>query len=167
MPEPALRRGTSEDLARINEIYNHYVRETPATFHIEAITAEERQAWFEDFDETGRYQLFVAEEGGVVMGFAYSARFRPKEAYEPTVEVTIYIDEKATGRGLGTRLYEALFEALEKEDVHRIYAGITQPNPESMALHERFGFKEIGVYHEVGRKFGRYWDVTWFEKALE
>jgi phosphinothricin acetyltransferase len=68
---------------------------------------------------------------------------------------------------MGTELYSALFAALTEEDLHRAYAGITLPNPTSMALHRKFGFRSIGVYREVGRKFGKYWDVEWFEKPFD
>ncbi|MFD8547431.1 GNAT family N-acetyltransferase [Streptomyces sp. NPDC059649] len=101
-----------------------------------------------------------------LLGYATSSAFRPKAAYAPSVEVTVYCAPEAAGRGVGTLLYEALFEALAKEDVHRAYAGITQPNEASTRLHTRFGFRHIGTYTEVGRKFGRYWDVAWYQKDL-
>jgi phosphinothricin acetyltransferase len=82
------------------------------------------------------------------------------------VEVTVYLAPHAGGRGIGTLLYTALFEALAEEDVHRAYAGVAQPNEASTRLHERFGFRHVGTYREVGRKFGRYWDVAWYEKDL-
>jgi phosphinothricin acetyltransferase len=82
------------------------------------------------------------------------------------VETSVYLAPDAVGRGAGTRLYEKLFKALEGEDVHRAYAGIALPNPASVGLHERFGFKRAGHFTEQGRKFGRYWDVAWYEKAL-
>lgn len=99
-------------------------------------------------------------------GYATSSAFRPKAAYAPSVEVTAYCAPHAVGRGIGTLLYTALFEALADEDVHRAYAGITQPNEASTRLHTRFGFRHIGTYTEVGRKFGRYWDVAWYQKDL-
>jgi phosphinothricin acetyltransferase len=82
------------------------------------------------------------------------------------VETSIYLAPGATGRGLGTRLYSALFAALEGEDIHRAYAGVTLPNDASLRIHERFGFRQVGVYEEVGRKFGTYYDVAWLEKRL-
>ena len=78
----------------------------------------------------------------------------------------MYCRPDAVGRGIGTRLYTALFDALSAEDVHRIVAGIGQPNPASVALHERFGFRRVGLFSQVGRKFGQYWDVAWFERPL-
>ena len=70
------------------------------------------------------------------------------------------------GRGLGALLYGALLPALEDEDLHRAYGGVALPNPASVALHERFGFREAARYSEQGRKFGRYWDVVWLERPL-
>ncbi|MEU5209556.1 N-acetyltransferase family protein [Streptomyces sp. NPDC020742] len=101
-----------------------------------------------------------------LLGYATSSAFRPKAAYGPSVEVTVYCTPQATGRGVGTLLYTALFEALADEDVHRAYAGITQPNEASVRLHTRFGFRHLGTFTEVGRKFGRYWDVAWYQKDL-
>jgi phosphinothricin acetyltransferase len=78
----------------------------------------------------------------------------------------VYCRADAVGRGIGTRLYEGLFEALLSEDIHRIVAGVSLPNPGSIALHQRFGFRPVGVFSSVGRKFDRYWDVAWFERPL-
>ena len=74
--------------------------------------------------------------------------------------------QETKSQGIGTQLYSALFNALAEEDVHRAYAGITLPNEASVAVHKKFGFQSVGIYHEVGRKFDKYWDVEWFEKAL-
>jgi phosphinothricin acetyltransferase len=162
-----IRSGSLADLASITEIYNHYIRETAITFDIEPFSAEERSSWLDQFSEEGRYRLVVAEEAGRVVGYACSIRFRPKAAYAPSVETSVYLDPDAAGRGIGTRLYTALFDRLRSEDIHRAYAGVTQPNPASVALHRRFGFRSIGIYHQVGRKMGRYWDVEWFERPMK
>jgi phosphinothricin acetyltransferase len=108
----------------------------------------------------------VAVSESVVIGFASSSRFRPKAAYETSIETSVYLAPESVGRGAGSRLYQALFKALEGEDVHRAYAGIALPNPASIGLHERFGFKRVAHFTEQGRKFGRYWDVAWYEKPL-
>jgi phosphinothricin acetyltransferase len=159
---PAIR----DDLPRLTEIYNHYVVHSPVTFDLEPYTVERRLPWFAQFGSTGRYRLLVAEESGVVLGYAGTTRFRMKPAYDPTVETTIYCASDNTRRGLGSSLYSALFEAIANEDIHRIVAGFALPNPASQALHERFGFKLVGIFHENGRKFGRYWDVAWTERPL-
>jgi phosphinothricin acetyltransferase len=108
----------------------------------------------------------VAISAAKILGFACSSRFRPKPAYETSVETTIYLAQHAVGRGAGSKLYTELFRSLENEDVHRAYAGVSLPNPASIALHERFGFKRVAHFTEQGRKFGRYWDVAWYEKPL-
>jgi phosphinothricin acetyltransferase len=92
-------------------------------------------------------------------------RFRPKAAYETTVETTIYCAPEAAGKGIGSQLYAALFETLRGEDIHRFVAGYTMPNAATAAIHDRFGFKVVGVFSEVGRKFGKYWAVCWTERA--
>jgi len=152
-------------LARITEIYNYYVLNTPVTFDVEAYTVERREAWFAQFSVTGRYRLWVAEENGVVMGYAGTTRFRPKAGYETTVETTIYCAQEAVGKGIGRRLYTELFETLKGEDIHRFMAGYALPNAATEALHLRFGFKVAGVFSENGRKFGKYWNVCWVERA--
>lgn len=166
MADISIRPAIRADLPRLTEIYNHYVIHTPVTFDVEPYTVERREAWFNQFGVSGRYRLFVAEENGSVVGYAGTTRFRPKAAYETTVETTIYCDQHAIGEGIGSRLYGALFDALKDEDIRRIVAGYTLPNPASAALHERFGFQRVGIFTENGRKFGRYWDVAWNERPL-
>ncbi|MET9733188.1 N-acetyltransferase family protein [Streptomyces sp. NPDC006458] len=163
-----VRPGVEGDLQALTDLYNHYVRETPITFDTGVFTARERRPWLLSHPEDGPYRLKVALDSGSqdVLGYATSSPFRAKPAYATSVEVTVYVAPHAGGRGIGTLLYEALFQALAGEDVHRAYAGIAQPNEASVRLHERFGFRHVGTYREVGRKFGRYWDVAWYEKEL-
>lgn len=168
-PTPAgvtLRPAREGDLPRLTEIYNHYILNTPITFDLDPVTVDERRPWLAQFAETGPHCLLVAEEAGVVVAYAGSHQFRNKKAYDTTVETTIYCAPGQTGRGIGPALYAALFEALRGEDLHMAIAGITVPNPASIALHERFGFTLAGLMHDVGRKFGRYWDVAFYEKRL-
>jgi phosphinothricin acetyltransferase len=166
--EVQVRAGRVDDLRALTEIYNHYVRETPVTFDLEPLTLDQRRQWLLSHPEDGPHRLLVAceEPGGRVLGYATSSPFRPKAAYSTSVEASVYCAPDAGGRGVGTLLYTTLFEVLADEDVHRVYAGITQPNEASTRLHTRFGFEPIGVFREVGRKFGTYWDVAWYEKAL-
>jgi len=182
-----VRSGVESDLDALTDIYNHYVRETPITFDTAVFTPEERRSWLLSHPEDGPHRLMVAtdadyasdtgarsaslrggglETGGPILGYATSSAFRVKPAYATSVEVTVYVAPDAAGRGVGTLLYKALFEALATEDLHRAYAGIVPPNEASVRLHERFGFRHVGTYQEVGRKFGRYWDVAWYEKEL-
>jgi phosphinothricin acetyltransferase len=162
----AVRDAREADLARINEIYNHYVLTSASTFDLEPATVDERLVWYGQFATAGPHRLFVAEEEQIVLGYALSHQFRPRRAYDTTVETTVYCAPDATGRGIGRLLYAALFDAICAEDLRLAVAAITLPNDASVALHERFGFTLAGVMHGVGRKFDRYWDVAWYEKRL-
>ncbi|MEU0371450.1 N-acetyltransferase family protein [Streptomyces sp. NPDC006283] len=172
--EVQVRAGTEADLEALTDIYNHYVRETPITFDTTVFTPEERRSWLRSHPEDGPHRLLVAQDVRFVdtnpavgiLGYATSSPFRPKAAYSTSVEVSVYCAPAAAGRGIGTLLYKALFEALESEDVHRAYAGVALPNEASVRLHTRFGFRHVGTYEEVGRKFGRYWDVAWYERPM-
>jgi phosphinothricin acetyltransferase len=159
-----VRAGAEEDLEAINDIYNEYVKETHFTFDVEPIMLEARREWFSHYSTTGRHRVLVAFSDEAVVGFATSSLFRTKPAYETSIETSIYLSAEAVGRGAGSKLYSELFRALEGEDVHRAYAGIALSNPASVALHERFGFKRVAHFTDQGRKFGRYWDVAWYEK---
>jgi phosphinothricin acetyltransferase len=167
MPAISVRPAVGDDLPALTAIYNHYILNTTITFDVEPYAPEGRRAWFDDHTSGGRHLLLVAVgEGGAVAGYATTSRWRPKAAYDTTVESSVYCRADAVGLGIGTRLYTALFKMLADRDVHRIVAGISEPNPASVALHERFGFKRVGVFSSVGRKFDRYWDVAWFERPM-
>ncbi|WP_428408588.1 N-acetyltransferase family protein [Hyphococcus sp.] len=162
----SVRPAERKDLEAITALYNHFVETTAVTFDVGAFTVEAREPWFAQFGAQGPHRLFVAERGGVFAGYAGSMAFKAKKAYATSVETTIYVPPELSRCGAGKALYERLFYALAGEDVHRAYAGIALPNDASIRFHEGFGFREIGTYHEVGRKFGRYHDVRWFEKRL-
>lgn len=159
-----IRPANRTDLPRLVEIYNHYVLQTPVTFDVLPFTTEQRVAWFDQFTRTGRHRLFVGEQLDAVVGYAGTHQFRVKQAYDSTVETTVYCAPDATGRGVGSALYGALFDALRAEDIHVYMAGITLPNDRSVAMHARFGFRLCGTMHAVGRKFDAYWDVAWYER---
>ena len=161
-----IRPATPDDLPRLTAIYNHYVTASAITFDVDPCTVDERRAWYAAHTTGAGHRLLVVEADGVVAGYAGTGPFRPKRAYDTSVETTIYLAPDATGRGFATLLYTALFDAIAGEDVHRALAGVTLPNPASLALHARFGFREVGVFRENGRKLGRYWDVLWLERAL-
>ena len=168
-PEPdavIVRPARPADRPAIVGIYNHYVRSSHATFDTRAFTVLERDPWFGQFRDAGPHRLLVAERGGVVAGWASSTRFRPKPAYERSVETTVYLAAGDFGAGLGRRLYAGLLESVADAGAHRACALIALPNPASLALHEGLGFSHVGTLSEVGFKFGRYWDVAIYERVL-
>lgn len=165
--KPSVRPATRNDLDEINQIYNQYVAETHYTFDLDPMSNASRLEWFSHYSESGPHRLLVALLGERVAGYACSSRYRPKEGYLTSVETSVYLAPAASGLGLGSQLYEALFASIRNEDVHRAYAGIALPNPASIALHQKFGFRQVAHFTEQGRKLGRYWDVAWFEKPLQ
>lgn len=166
MPDLVIRRAERRDLAAINDLYNTFVRDTHITFDLEPWDMSARETWFETFSEKGPYQLFVGEVEGAFAGYVGSVVLRPKAAYRPSIETTIYLRPEAQGHGAGRRMLTHLLEALQQEDVHRAYAVIALPNEASIRLHEALGFRLVGTLSEVGRKFDRYWDVAWLEREL-
>ncbi len=165
MTEIRCRPGTRSDLPAIVAIYNHYVTETAVTFEVEPVRVEDRSKWFDEHAGPGPHRLVVAAEpDGDVVGWATTSPFHPRAGYATTVESSVYCRADRLGRGIGARLYASLFAAIEAEDVERIVAGIALPNPASVALHQRFGFRPVGTFTRVGRKHGRFWDVAWFER---
>jgi len=163
-----IRPASIDDLPGITEIHNHYVVNTHITFDVKSYRPEERVTWFHEHCDGQRYRMLVAcDEQGSIVGYTCTGRYRTKAAYDTTVEASVACRSDTLGRGIGTLLYGALFEALKDQDIHRIVAGIAQPNPASWALHQRFGFRAVGALTEVGRKFEKYWDVLWLERPLK
>jgi len=166
MPDIVIRPVGQGDLPALLEIYNHYVVHTPVTFDLEPRTLAQRQEWLDQFAPSGRYRCFVAARGGTAVGYACSAKFKEKEAYSTSIETSIYLAPGEGGQGLGRRLYQSLFDALKGEDIHRAFGGVTLPNEASAGVHRALGFSHIGTYEQIGRKFGKYWDVALYLKAL-
>jgi len=168
MQNATIRPASLNDLPSLTEIHNHYVVNTHITFDVQPFEPEQRQSWFNDHSDGRRYRLLVADDPNKgVLGYGCTGRFRTKDAYDTTVEASVACRPDATGQGLGKLLYAALFEEIADQDINRIVAGIAQPNLASNALHQRFGFKIIGAFSQVGRKFDKYWDVLWMERPLK
>ena len=166
MSEILVRGSVGGDLRGLTDIYNHSVKTSPATFDLEPASPEARKEWMRRYADSGPHRLLVATVGDAIADYATSGKFREKPGYLTSVEATVYVHPEHQARGIGARLYATLFAALAGEDVHRAYAAVVLPNPASVALHARFGFEPAGLYREAGRKFGRYWDVQWFERPL-
>jgi len=166
MSDVDIRPTVSSDLPALLDIYNHYVVHTPITFDLEPRTLAQRQQWFDQFGPSGRYRCFTALRGADPIGWVSSAKFKDRAAYDTSIETSIYLAPGEGGKGLGRRLYQTLFDALKGEDIHRAYGGITLPNDASVGVHRALGFEHIGTQHEIGRKFGRYWDVALYLKPI-
>jgi phosphinothricin acetyltransferase len=160
-----VRAAKPRDVRASNDIYNHYVRTSHVTFDIEPASLDRRREWLRE-RSGGRHRVLVAQDARRVLGYASSGPHRARPGYGTTVETSVYVDPACTGHGVGASLYGALFETLREEDLHRALAGIALPNPASVALHRSFGFTQVALFTEQGRKFGRFWDVAWFERAL-
>ena len=162
-----IRAATPEDLPRLTDIYNHFVRESYTTFDTDVFSVEARRAWFDKFADHGRYRLLVGDVDGDLVGYASSQPLRPKPAYDQSVETTVYLAPEFVGFGYGETLYRALLDLLSaRDDVHRAYGVIAMPNDGSVRLHEKLGFRHVGTLSEVGYKFGKYWDTAWFERNM-
>ena len=150
----------------IVRIYNHYVEHSHATFDEAPFSIGARAPWFALFAEDGPYQLLVAEQNNNVVGFCCSTPFEVRSGYDISVESSIYVSPDALAGGIGSLLYQRLFDNLQDSGIHGAYGGIALPNDACVKLHENLGFRKVGVFEEVGRKFGKYWDVVWYEKRI-
>jgi phosphinothricin acetyltransferase len=164
--ELAVRPATEHDLGAITRIYDQYIVDSPVSFDLEPWSRERREAWWADHQGHPRLIVLVADAGGEVVGAAYSSWYRPKAAYDQSVETSIVLDGAHLGRGIGTTLYGSLLDRLEAAGVHRAYAVVTIPNAASVALHHKLGFRDVGVEDESGFKLGRHWSTLILEKRF-
>ena len=140
-----IRAARSSDLPALTDIYNHYVVSSVVTFDLVTKSVEERREWFDQFGDRGPHRLYIAEREGEIVGYACSSRFRPKPAYDQSVETSVYLAPGVEGAGIGTALYETLFATLAKEPVHRAYGIVALPNDASRNIHLRFGLSLIHI----------------------
>ena len=167
MSPPTTRDADTTDLPAVAAIYTHYVLNTTTTFNTEVRTPREWMDRYETDIDGGPYHLLVAEVAGVVAGYVETQRFRPKPAYDRSLELSVYVAPDAVGAGVGGALFSALFARLDGDErFHRAYSIIALPNESSVAFHERWAFVHRGTLHEAGHKFGRYLDVAYYERAL-
>lgn len=159
-----LRAATVSDAAAIQAIYAPIVETTAISFEEDVPSVEEMARRLETYSQTHPY--LVAERDGEILGYAYGSKHRDRSAYRLSVDVTAYVAASARGQGLGKRLYQALLPDLATRGYHAAFAAITQPNAASVALHESVGFTKVGIYREVGFKFGRWHDVGWWQRVL-
>ena len=165
------------DAQAITTIYNHYIAHSDATFEETCINHQEMARRITAI--TLDYPWLIAEANNELFGYAYAGKWKERSAYQHTTEVTVYLSHSATGKGIGKQLYQALFEALHTINTnaaaqnpnniarfHMLMAVITLPNPNSVKLHEALGFSQTGHFQQVGRKFGQWLDVGFWQRPL-
>jgi len=156
-----IREATFSDAERIAEIYNYYVLNTVITFEVDPVTPQEIITRMKKSQQVGPYLVY--EEDREVIGYTYVSKFRERKAYEHSVESTIYLRHGFGGKGIGTKLYAELLSQVASQR-HAIIGGVALPNAASVLLHERCGFKKVAHFSEVGKKFGRWIDVGFWQK---
>ena len=155
---------SEDDLEAMLPLYNHYVRESTATFHTQEVDLETmRGLLMPDYPRFGSWKI-VAD--GVPAGYVVLGRYKPREAYDGCAEVTIYLDPAYPGKGIGHAALEFLEYRARERKFHSLIAIICAENTASVKLFQRLGYTECAHYHEVGFKFGRWLDVLSYEKLL-
>jgi L-amino acid N-acyltransferase YncA len=161
---PDIREIEDSDVPGVCAIYNHYIEFSPATFEETVITPEEMGRRVAAV--TKEYPFLVAEQDDELLGYAYASRWKDRAAYGTTAETTIYLSKDVTGHGVGTALYDRLLDELRIRKYHVAIGIISLPNDASVKLHESQGFRQAGLFHQVGRKFNRWIDVGYWELKL-
>jgi L-amino acid N-acyltransferase YncA len=161
-----IRSAVDADLSDILRIYNQAIEKTTAVFEYRAHTIEMRRDWFYA-KQSASLPVLVADESGVVQGFASYGPFRAWPAYKYSVELSVYVDEAVRGRGIGSALVQRVVTHAREHDLHVVMAGITSDNAVSLRLHEKLGFTEVAHIREVGYKFGRWLDLKFLQLVLD
>jgi L-amino acid N-acyltransferase YncA len=165
--EPFLiRYADLDDLPPILTIYNDVILTTTAVYSEAPVSLADRRQWFLDKQTTG-FPVIVAVRGEKVIGYGTFGNFRPWACYSLSVEHSLHVSADARQQGVGRRILEALIERASAMDMHVTIAGIDSTNLASIALHQALGFEHVGTIREVGRKFGRWLDLTYMRKGLE
>jgi L-amino acid N-acyltransferase YncA len=160
-----LRRAEEKDISQITKIYNDAVLNTAATFHLEPVSEQERLVWLRKHDNIR--PVIVADLDGKIAGWGSLSRWNPKEAYDGTVELSVYVDRDSRGEGIGKAIMEDLILRAKKGKLHTIISLITEGNEVSMKLHTQLGFEQTGNIREAGYKFDQFLDVTIWQLMIK
>ena len=161
-----IRSATRDDLPAILEIYNEAVLNTTASYDYEPRTLEHRIGWFDDHVKHN-YPIFVAVNNEArVIGWSSLSRFHDRMGYRFTSENSIYVAADQRGQGVGKLLMPPLIESARQRGLHAIIGVIDAANEASIRLHASFGFQRVGLFKEVGFKFGRWLDVAYMQLLL-
>lgn len=159
-----IRNIQAQDSAHIAAIYNHYINHTVITFETHPISSEAMEQRIKSHNTA--LPWIVYEEKGEVLGYAYATNWRSRNAYRFSTESSIYLGKDHHGKGIGSKLYQALLDQLKDNNIHAVIGGISLPNESSIALHEKFGFQKVAHFKEVGYKFDRWIDVGYWQLTL-
>jgi L-amino acid N-acyltransferase YncA len=159
-----IRDARPDDAAACAAIYRPHVEGSWVSFELEPPDAQEMAHRIADYGAS--HAWLVATRGGEVAGYAYGSPHRTRAAYASSCDVAIYVSPAFPRAGIGRALYGELLARLKAKGFHAAFAGIAQPNPASVALHEACGFTPVGVYREVGWKMGAWRDVGWWQRVL-
>lgn len=160
-----IRSALPADAEAIVGIYNHYVANTTVSFEEQPVSVEEMRRRIDVIQAAGLPWL-VLEESEQLLGYAYASKWKERSAYRYSAETSVYLKQGVQARGLGSRLYEALFSALAERGIHAAIGGIVLPNDASVRLHEKMGMKQVARFEQVGYKFGQWLDVGYWQKVF-
>jgi len=161
----SIRDAREGDMAAITEIYNEIVQRSTAIFNDRPVDVEDRLRYWKE-RRAKRHPMLVACEGDTIAGYATLSDFRSWPGYRYTVEHTVHVGEAWRGKGLGTRLVQALIGRAEELGKHVMVGAIDAENAASLHFHERLGFERVAHLREVGYKFGRYLDLILVQRLL-
>lgn len=160
-----IRPVKKDDAVALVAIYRPYVENTAITFEYEVPSVA-------DFEQriaktVSKYPYLVAEEEGQILGYAYASTYYDRTAYDWSVELSVYLHPDARGKGIGTKLYDQLEAALERQGYLRFLACIALPNDASLALHQKRGYEQVAHFPKIGYKFEQWHDIVWLQKTLD
>ncbi|MEM7645432.1 MAG: N-acetyltransferase family protein [Pseudomonadota bacterium] len=159
-----IREATGDDVSSINDLLNWHSENGFATFG-EAKTVEQRLQWFQQFGSPEK-QILVAQNQDQIIGLTCSFAYRGGGVFSQTLETSLYTHHSWNGKGIGSLLYQELFQRLQKTQTHRVLVGIALPNEASVAIHKKFGFEEIGIFDEYAFYKGQYRSSLWMQKKM-
>jgi L-amino acid N-acyltransferase YncA len=160
-----IRAVESSDSDTLAEIYNHYVLGTVVTFEEDPIDGSEMEQRIGAV-RSATLPWLVAEKDGRAVGYAYASPWKARSAYRFSVEVTVYLAQDIARNGIGSMHYGELLSILHRLGAQVVIGGIALPNDASVALHEKYGFKKVAHFQEVGFKFNQWIDVGYWERVL-
>jgi L-amino acid N-acyltransferase YncA len=153
------------DVPAITAIYRPYVTDTVITFELEPPSEATMAGRFGAMLEL-QHPLIIAERAGEVVGYAYASFYRPRPAYRFTCEDSIYLRQDVVGQGIGSALLTELMAQSKAAGFTQMIGVITAERANSVRLHEKAGFRYVGLYEAVGYKFDRWLDIVHMQKAL-